>query len=563
MRLITFAVLMVLLIVFMGKGVVYAGEEAGLILINGQVLTMDREMRVTGAVVIKGGKILFTGDVKDALAFRTGETKVLDMRGKTIIPGLHDGHIHFESGTENLVKSLSLRFLDLESIREKIKGVIAASPRGAVIKAVDFNQAYFKTKNWPSCKDLDDISPNNPVIIERVDGHSCWLNSRAMAMCGIGRNTVDPQGGEVQRFADGSPTGILQETAMDLIKNITGPGMVIPGLTGCDPLEVGIHYANELGLTSVTTSGSLELIKKLNELKKQGKLTLRFNVWLEVGDMDIYLEKGVNLGQGDEFVRVSFLKIFADGTIGSATAAMFKPYIHRPDSRGLLIYPEAELERLVEKAHQGNWQIGVHAIGNRGVNLVLNAVEKAQKKHGVKNLRHRIEHSQFVMDGDIGRYKSLGVLPSMQPTHCTSDLLVVEDRIGKEGAREGYRWNSFHQEDIMMVFGTDWPIEPLDPRRGLYSAIERKNIENQQPVGGWFPGEQLSLMAAIKYYTLGSAVGSFNEKNLGSIEPGKYADLTVFDGDILQITATDKRGLLSVPVFMTIVGGKIVFQQDN
>lgn len=536
-------------------------KVADLILSNAMIITADDHHPICQAIAIKEGKILSLGSNAQMEKFKGSDTTIVDMAGKTILPGLHDAHLHFESGSKAVTERLSVRFLGMKEILEKVKEAVQISPQRAVIYAYHFNHAYFKDKKWPNRFDLDNVAPQNPVIITRVDGHSVWLNSLALKMAGITKDTPDPPGGEIQRFADGTPTGILKETAEELVKNITGPKMNVPGAAEGDTLEAGIAFANRLGLTSVTTSGSLQLIERLNQLKDQGKLTLRFNVWLPIEGIQKYLDKGIAMNQGDDMVKVSFLKIFCDGTIGSATAAMFEPFKHRPDSRGLLIHPVEELDALIEKAHQNNWQIGVHSIGNRGVHLVLNAVEKAQKKFGKKGLRHRIEHSQFVRDEDLPRYKDLEMIPSMQPTHCTTDLLVVEDRIGTERARQGYRWNSFGQKGIMMAFGSDWPVEPLDPRRGLYSAVERKNIQSGTPENGWFPEEQISITDAVKYFTLGSAYASFNEKTLGSIEEGKLADLTIFDGDILEMASKDKKALLSMPVNMTIVNGNIVYSK--
>jgi predicted amidohydrolase YtcJ len=535
--------------------------EADLILTNATIITADDKQPACEAIAIKDGKILSIGSFNDMEKFKGQNTNLMDLTGKTIIPGLHDAHVHFESGAKAVTERLSVRFLGLEEILEKVKESVQISPERAVIYAYHFNHAYFKDKKWPSRYDLDKVAPQNPVIITRVDGHSVWLNSLALKMAGITNDTPDPQGGEIQRFADGTPTGILKETAEDLVKNITGPKMKVPGAMEGNTLEAGIAYANKLGLTSVTTSGSLQLIQRLNQLKSEGKLTLRFNVWLPIKGIQEYLDKGIAMNQGDDMVKVSFLKIFCDGTIGSATAAMFEPFKHRPESKGLLIHPVEELDAMIEKAHQNNWQIGVHSIGNRGVHLVLNAVEKAQKKLGKKGLRHRIEHSQFVRDDDLLRYKDLEMIPSMQPTHCTTDLLVVEDRIGTERARQGYRWNSFKEKGIMMSFGSDWPVEPLDPRRGLYSAVERKNIQSGTPENGWFPEEQISIKDAVKYFTLGSAYASFNEKVNGSIEEGKLADLTVFDGNMLEMAAKNKKELLEMAVHMTIVNGAVVYSK--
>ncbi len=536
--------------------------SADLILFNGKIFTgSDTSQKVT-SVAVKNNRIIKTGSDKEILVLKNGSTKLIDLKGRTLIPGLHDAHVHFESGSKILKNRLSVRFMNLEEIRKIIKEVIAASPEGAVIYAYHFNHAYFKDGRWPSIKDLDDISPDNPVVIVRVDGHSSWLNSKALEQAGITKKTKDVPGGEIVRFKDGSPTGILKENAEGLVKNLKGPAMVIPGRGSKDALEMGIEYANKLGLTSVTTSGSPALIKKLEKIRKKSGLSLRFNVWFPISKLDKYLTDGYSYRKGDDFVRVSFLKIFIDGTIGSATAAMFRPYKHRPDSKGLLIYPVAEFNRMVNDAHKNNWPVGVHAIGDRGVHLVLNAVEMAVKEHGVKpGIRHRVEHAQFVVDEDIDRFLKLDMIASMQPTHCTTDLLVVEDRVDQEVAARGYRWNSFRKAGVNVAFGTDWAVEPLDPRRGLYSSIERKNIENRKPEKGWFNDEKIELKDAVKFYTHGSAFASNNEKVLGTVEVGKLADFTIFDGDLFTEAAKNPRSILSFPVYMTIVDGKVVYRR--
>jgi len=297
-------------------------------------------------------------------------------------------------------------------------------------------------------------------------------------------------------------------------------------------LLAAIRHANQLGLTSVTTSGSLELVERLRGLQERDLLTLRFHVWLDGEELAAHLEKGARFNQGDEFVRIAFLKLFVDGTIGSATAAMFAPYRHQPGSSGILIHPVETFNRLVAAAHAQDWAVGVHAIGNRGVHLVLNAVEAAQKQYGVKGLRHRIEHSQFVRDEDLARYARLGVVASMQPTHCTTDLLVVEDRIGRERARQGYRWRSFLRSGAM-------------------------------PAASWFQEEAITLAEALNAYAHGSAVAVHREKDLGRLEKGCLADLTVFAGDIFEIARKDPRGLLDVPVELTVVHGRIVHQRNQ
>ncbi|MEN8154262.1 MAG: amidohydrolase [Acidobacteriota bacterium] len=534
-------------------------KYADLILIKGKVLTMDKGLKITEAVAIKNNKILQTGKNNELLKLKGERTKVISLKGKTIIPGLHDAHLHFESGANLILNRIDLRFLNKEEILKKIEESVKISPEGALIRAYSYNQTYFKDKKWPDRYDLDKVSPENPVIVTRVDGHSIWVNSKALEMAGITRDTKDPQGGELLRFKDNSPTGILKENAEMLVNKINGPKMVVPGARGKDHILNAIKYANKLGLTSVTTSGGIKLIEHLKTLEKKGLLSLRFNVWITPEEMDNLINKGIGFNEGSDKIKISFVKLFSDGSVGSASAAFFKPYLHRPDSRGILIQPVPELENIIKKIHKNNWQVGVHAIGNRAVHIVLDSVEKAQKLYGVKGLRHRIEHTQFIIDNDLNRFNNLQMVPSMQPTHCTSDLLVVEERVGKDRARQGYRWNSFKKKGTLLAFGTDWPVEPLDPRRGLYSSVERKNIESNIPEGEWFPEERISITDAIKYYTYGSAYASFNEKRLGSIEKGKLADLTIYDGDLMELSNQNKRGLLKVPVFMTIMDGRIIF----
>ena len=531
---------------------------ADLILLNGKVMTMDSRNPATSSVVIVGNRIQYTGDRSGALKFRDTNTKVIDLEDRTVIPGLHDAHVHFEAGAALISDRLSLRFLNKVQILKKIREAVELSPEGALIKAYSYNHAYFKDKNFPDRHDLDKVAPKNPVIVTRVDGHSIWVNSITLKMAGITKKTPDPQGGALLRDSDGFPTGILKENAELLVNGVKGPKMVVPGSTGENKLIKAIRFANNLGLTSVTTQGSIKLMKQLDEIDKAGGLTLRFNLWITPAEMKKCVKAGIKFGSGSDKVRVSFVKIFADGSLGSVSAAFFKPYKNNPSTSGILIHPIEELNKLIADAHMNGFQTGTHAIGNRGVHLVLNAVEKAQKKFGQKGLRHRIEHTQFITDDDLIRFPELKMVPSMQPTHCTTDLLVVEERVGKERAKQGYRWNSFKQKAIMLGFGTDWPVEPLDPRRGLYSSVERKNIENGLPEGGWYPEEQINIADAVKYYTLGSAYASFNEKRLGSIESQKIADLTIFDGNIEKLCLKDKKALLKVPFYKVIMDGKII-----
>ncbi|HNS05414.1 MAG TPA: amidohydrolase, partial [Candidatus Saccharicenans sp.] len=263
---------------------------------------------------------------------------------------------------------------------------------------------------------------------------------------------------------------------------------------------------------------------------------------------------------GDEFLKIGFLKAFIDGTLGSGTALMFEPFADAPGQSGLAQYSEQEFYELIDRAYAHGFQVGTHAIGDKGVNWVLNAIEKAEKKYGQKDLRYRIEHAQIIKPEDIKRFRGLGVIASMQPTHCTTDMRFCEQRIGQERSKDAYAWKSLLDNGASLAFGSDWPVEPLDPRRGLYSAVTRQNIEQDLPEGGWFPEQKLTLAEAIECFTSGSAYASFEENLKGTLEPGKLADLTIFGLDIFSHEPED---ILTAPVIYTIVGGKIVYQAEG
>jgi predicted amidohydrolase YtcJ len=299
----------------------------------------------------------------------------------------------------------------------------------------------------------------------------------------------------------------------------------------------------------------IEIYKKLNA---QGKLTLRVYAWLPIDGIDTYIRQGIRQGTGDEMVKAGFLKAYVDGTLGSGTALMFEPFADEPQKSGLPQIKEEDFYALIEKAHANDFQVGVHAIGDKGVNWVLNAVEKAQQKHGKKDLRHRVEHAQVIIPADVPRFKALGVIASMQPTHCTTDMRFCERRIGIERSKNAYIWRTLLENGARLAFGTDWSVEPLEPMRGLYSAVTRKSIEFDYPEGGWFPEQKLTMAETIKLYTLDAAYASFEENIKGSLEPGKLADMTVLSQDVFTIPAKE---ILSTEVLYTILGGKIVYQK--
>jgi hypothetical protein len=530
-------------------------EAADLAVMNGKVFTLDAKKPSAEAVAVKDGKILAVGSTNDIKKFIGPSTKVLDVKGKLVIPGLIDAHLHFAQGGRSLASLTFRGVMSVAKVQEIVAAKIKELPPGETVSGSEYDQTLFPGQKWPTKEDLDKVAPKNAVVIRRVDGHSVWANSEALRQSGITKDTKDPFGGEIMKDPKtGEPTGILKEEAMGLLK-------VKPSArksTLKEDIERGLQHAAKLGLTGVQTSASLQEIDVFKKLNAEGKLTLRVYAWLPIEQLDKYIELGIKQGLGDDMVKVGFEKAYIDGTLGSGTALMFEPFTDEPQKIGLPQHKEDEFYALIEKAHEHGYQTGTHAIGDKGVDWVLNAVERAEKKFGKKDLRHRIEHAQVIIPSDVKRFKELGVIASMQPTHCTTDMRFCEVRVGKERSKNAYIWKTLLDSGAQIAFGSDWPVEPLDPMRGLYSAVTRKNIEFDYPEGGWFPEQKLTIAEAIRLFTLGSAYASFEENLKGSLEPGKLADMTILSKDVLTIAPKE---ILTTEALYTILGGKIVYQK--
>lgn len=526
------------------------------LVITGKIFTGLDSPAFVEALAAAEGRILATGTRKEIKKYIGPETRLIELNDGLAIPGLIDAHTHFSSGGRSLIE-LSFRGVDsVEKVQQMVAEKIRDLPPGTPVFGRKYDHTLFPGQRWPSKEDLDKVSPENPVVIRRVDGHSAWLNSLALKLSGIDKKTRDPFGGEIVRDPrTGEPTGILKESAMGLIK-VRSEVKSTPE----EDILRALDHARKLGLTGVHADVGLRELEIYKKLNSEGRLTLRVYAWLPIEGIDQYIKMGLRQGQGDDFLKVGFLKAFIDGTLGSGTALMFEPFADDPTKSGLPQYPEEVFYELLEKAYANDFQVGTHAIGDKGVNWVLNAVERAQKKHGKKDLRFRVEHAQVIRPEDFPRFKELGLIASMQPTHCTTDMRFCEVRVGKERSKYAYAWRTLLDNGAVLTFGSDWPVEPLDPRRGLYSAVTRKNIEFDFPEGGWFPEQKLSISEAIRYFTWGSAYASFEENLKGTLEPGKLADLTVFGKDLFTV---EPKEILTAPIVYTIVGGKVVYEQPQ
>lgn len=517
-------------------------EKADIVLTNGKVFTgLDEQPRFQ-AVAVKDGKILAVGTNEKIEGHIGPSTHVLDVEGKLVIPGFIDAHCHFSSGGHSLTK-LDLRDArTIEYIQEKIAERIEKLAEGELVVAYASypNPGLFKGLGWPTKEILDRVSPNNPVIIQRRGGHAVWVNSVALEKSGITKDTEAPPGGEIVKNPEtGEPTGILKEAASNLLKVWDKPKPK-------EDIERALKHATRLGITGIQTGSYLKEIDIFKELEKEGKLTLRVSAWISVHELDRAIEKGITWGQGDEMVRIGLVKMFIDGTIGVRSALMFEPFAEEPGNTGLAQYEEEEFYALVEKAHKNGYQVGVHAIGDRAVHWVLNAFERAQKKHGKKGLRHRVEHCTVVTFQDAERFGELGVVASMQP-NITGSEIYRRVRLGKERARRVDMWRTLLHNGAVLAWGTDWPVSPLNPMENLYQLVTR-----------YYKEERLTMAEAIKYYTYGSAYASHEEEIKGTLEKGKLADMVVLSRDLFTIPS---REILQTEVLCTILGGKIIYQK--
>jgi predicted amidohydrolase YtcJ len=519
-------------------------EIADLVLKNGKVFTGTHDNAFVRAVAVRDGKVLSVGTDQEVGKFIGRGTKVLDVEGKLVIPGFIDAHCHFSSGGHSLSMLDVGNALSISTIQKKVAEKIGVLPEGtAVFGFASFpNPGLYKGLGWPTKEILDKVSPDNPVVMRRRGGHAVWINSVALERSGITKDSDVPEGGEVVLDPEtGEPTGILKEAAQSLLKVWDRP----------EPEEDilrALKHAAKLGLTGIHTASHLREIEIYKKLKEEGKLTLRVNAWLPAGGLDDYIERGIGRGQGDEMLRIGFLKIFIDGTIGVRSALMFEPFAEDPGNTGLAQYGEEEFYALVDKAHANGYQVGVHAIGDKGVHWVLNAIERAQKKHGKKGLRHRVEHNTVTTFEDAKRYGELGVVASMQP-NITGGEMYRRTRLGVERARRVDMWKTLLKNGAMLAWGTDWQVSPLNPMFNLYQLVTR-----------YYEEERLTMAEAIKYYTYGPAYASFEEDIKGTLEAGKLADMVVLSQDLFSI---DPKEITKTEVLWTILGGEIVYSNSS
>ena len=514
------------------------------------------------AIAVRGDRIQALGKNAAIEKLKGPQTQVIDLGGRFVMPGFNDAHLHLAAaGLQKLQVDL-IGVKTLDEFRQRVLDKIQTAQPGEWILGGGWDETLWPGKALPSCRDLDQISNGHPVFLDRVDGHLAVANTRALELAGITAASKNPQGGLIDREGNGQPTGILRDTAQGAIR------AVIPNPTRemrRRGIEVALADLAEQGITSAQDySPEWENFQIYEQLEKEGKLTARISEWLPFNDsIEESRKKRDSHSRTDLMLHTGMLKGFMDGSLGGHTAALLEPYADDPKNSGLPRYDAAQLDEMAKERVLAGFQLGFHAIGDKGVQMALDAfagAEKAVRDQKVKpadgggDFRLRVEHAQVTTPAQIARFKQLKAIASMQPSHVLTDMRWAQDRLGSKRAATSYAWASFEKAGVPLAFGTDYPVEPITPFRGLYAAVTRKSEDGTRE---YFPEQKLTMDQAIAAYTTGSAFAEFEEKEKGKLAPGMLADFVVLDRDI---TAVAPEKLLSTKVLRTVVSGRTVYE---
>jgi len=513
------------------------------------------------AIALRGDRILAAGTRDDVMKTKGPDTKIVDLDGHFVMPGFNDAHMHLASaGFEKLNVNL-VGAKTLDEFRERLRAKVEAARPGEWAVGGGWDETLWPVKVLPTRWDLDEVSGKHAVYLSRVDGHIGVANTRALQLASITVASRDPEGGKIDRDESGTPNGILRETAQEAVR------AVIPKPDHDQrrqAIELALEDLASHGITSAQDNSSWEDFQVYEELERAGKLTARISEWLPFDDSIAELNrKRSSHPASDNLLHTGMLKGFMDGSLGTRTAALLQPYSDDPKNSGIPQYEQAKLNAMTKERLLAGFQIGFHAIGDKGVEMALEAFEEAEKAaraagtkaaDGGTDYRLRVEHSQVTVPLQILRCRELNVIASMQPSHLLTDMNWAESRLGPPRAAHSYAWAEILARGAALAFGTDYPVEPVTPFRGLYSAITR---QNEKGTKSYYPGQKLTIEQAIAAYTTGSAFAEFGEKQKGTLQPGMLADFVVLDRDV---TSVPPPKILETKVLRTVVGGKTVYE---
>jgi predicted amidohydrolase YtcJ len=534
-----------------------APPPAELIITNARIYTVDENRPLVDAMAIRDGRVVATGPQRGVMTLRGPNTRVIDLNGRTVVPGMIDAHVHL------LNLGNSLRNVDLvgtSSYDQVVARVVARAretPPGTWILGRGWDQNDWGVTQFPTHEALSRAVPNHPVVLTRIDGHATLVNAAAMRAAGVTAQTQDPAGGRFERAADGSLTGVLVDAAMGLVNRH------VPAASR-DQMKTAVQSAiaemNRWGLTSVHDAGvSRAVIDVYEEVAREGQFNIRDYVMVANNDESInhYLQRGPQLGLYDGRLWIKSIKISADGALGSRGASLIEPYADDPRNSGLALVPAGRVRDVGIKALRSGFQLNVHAIGDRANRTVLDEFEQAFDSVPLADHRFRIEHAQIIHPDDVPRFAELGVIPSMQASHQTSDMYWAVNRLGPTRVLGAYAWRSLLNSGVIIANGSDLPVERTNPLISFMASVARQDARGW-PAGGWFPEQRMTREEALKSMTIWAAYSGFMEKEVGSLAPGKLADFVVLDQDIMRVPP---ELILSTNVLATYLGGRAVFQK--
>jgi len=531
-------------------------SDITLAIINARVWTGNPSQPWASGIAVSGERISTVGSSAEIAKLLQGapRARVIDAKGGLVGPGFIDSHVHFITGGFRL-SSVQLRDAHTPAaFIARIKAYAATLPPGAWITGGDWDH-----QNWggelPRRDWIDSVTPRNPVWVSRLDGHMALANGPALTAAGVTARTADVAGGTIVRDASGNPTGIMKDNAESIVNRVEPP---LPQELSDRALDAAMRYVAARGVTSVHNMGTFSDLATFERAHRDGRLITRVYAVTPIRQWDRLRDTIAARGTGDEWLRIGGLKGFADGSLGSHTAAMFAPYSDSPKDSGFFVDSPEDLRRWTQSADRAGLQVIVHAIGDRAINSQLNIFEQVERENGTRDRRFRIEHAQHLLPADIPRFAQLGVIASMQPYHAIDDGRWADGVIGPERAKTTYAFRALLDARARLAFGSDWFVAPPTPLEGIYAAVTRRTLDDKHPEG-WVPAQKISVEEALRAYTVDAAFASFDERIKGSLERGKLADIVLIDRDVTRIPPETIR---EAKVLMTVVGGRIVFETN-
>jgi predicted amidohydrolase YtcJ len=537
------------------------GQAPDAIFVNADIYTQTTPARVQ-ALAVRDGRVIAIGSSDEIRKLKGSRTQVVDLGGHFVMPGFNDAHCHLASGGFEQMNVNLAGTKTLQEMQQRIAARTNSAAPGDWIIGRGWDHTLWSDQKLPARQDLDSVTAGHPAVFVRVDGHIAIANSAALQAADVTGQTVPPQGGAIDHDAHGQPTGIVRESAEELIFRRVPPHTLAQRRKAAD---LALADAARWGVTSAQDNSEWEDFLVYEEMEREGKLTLRISEWLRFNDSVEVLQKHrAHHSAGDPMLHTTMLKGFMDGSLGSRTAALLAPYSDDPGNSGLPQYKQPELNRMARERVAIGFQLGFHAIGDRAAQMALDGFAEAERNAREKGLpggkdpqqlRLRIEHDQVIAPNQFEQYRKLGIVASVQPSHLLTDMNWAEARIGPQRAKTSYPWKQFLDNGVRLAFGTDYPVEPITPFRGVYAAVTRKNEAGTK---GYFPEQKVTIEQALAAYTTGSAYAEFMEQEKGALAPGMLADFVVLDRDLTKVAPPE---ILKTEVLRTVVGGQTVYQR--